>query len=483
MFLRSIKRIRFVQIQLFLVITIGLILGVATVIEGPSSVFVGIIAFLLIYIVFRKPEIAILGSLVLTSSFLGFESNPGFSIGFGTIYLTDILIILILLVIVVRLFIEPGFTINHTPLDVPILLFVGFSLLSTFIAIIQGSLPFLLTLHEMRIVAYYLVFFGVTNLVRTDDQIRYMIRGLIILAAIVAAITMIQYSLGESIQIIPGRVSTLRTEGVTFESVTRIIPPGESSMFVVFVALSVVVTLGRSRTSNQILLIPWVLTGLGVILIFKRHLWIPAILAFLIIVYLGSAREMARLFRGGLIILFIMLVSLIILYNFTGEVGPQFIDSSIDRLISLFREETYMVPSTLRWRDFEYKYAFEKFISHPFFGIGLGAKYRPYIVGKDWEEYDGRTYIHNGNMWVLSKGGLLSYLPLLWVIVSSISRGFKYWSMNQGGWKRYYVLGFTLAIFGMFIGSNISPLWMKLAWTTLIGFVLGINELLLQKAT
>jgi hypothetical protein len=464
-------------------ITIGIILGVATVLQGPPAVFASIITFLSILIIFRKPEIAILVSLVLTSTFLGFESNPGISIGFGTIYLTDILIILNLVLIAIRLIVEPEFTINRTPLDIPILLFVGFAILSTFIAIIQGSLPFLNTLHEMRIVAYYLVFFGVTNLVRTDDQIRYMIRGLIILAAIVAGITLIQYGLGESIQIIPGRVSTLRTEGITFQSVTRIIPPGESSMFVVFIALSAVITLGGRKTSNQILILPWALTGLGVILAFKRHQWIPVILAFLIIMYLGRGKEMARLFRSGLFISFIVLVSVFILYNFTGSTGPNFINSSIDRLISLFRPETYEVPSTLRWRDFEYKYAFDKLLSRPFFGIGLGAKYRPYIVGKDWEGFDGRSYIHNGNMWILAKAGLLSYLPLLWAILLSLFRGFKYWRINPVGWKRYYVLGFTLALLGMLIGSNIAPIWMKFAWTTLIGFVLGINELLLKEAS
>ena len=85
-------------------------------------------------------------------------------------------------------------------------------------------------------------------------------------------------------------------------------------------------------------------------------------------------------------------------------------------------------------------------------------------------------------MWVLVKGGVLTYLPLLWLITLGLYRGFKYWRLVPESWKRLLVLGLTLSLVGMFIGSFIEPTWMRESWTALIGVVLGINELILKKA-
>lgn len=484
MLLRSLKQDRSLPVLFVLAIVVGLLLGIGTVYITPAGVSAVLITIFSALIILRKPEYAILALVTLTSTFLDTSSNPGFSIAIGTIYLTDILVFLGILMIIVRAIIEPEFKIIHTPIDIPIILFIVFAYLSTFIAIMQSSLILQEVLHEMRIVANYLVFFMVTNLIRNDNQMKNLLRGLVILGGVVAGGTIIQYGLGESIQILPGRVETLNTEGVTFASVTRIIPPGYSLMFVVFVALSVTLIFGRFRTRNQILIFPWVLTGLGVLLSFKRHLWIAVMVSFLLIIYLGRRRELNRVVNGGLVILFLSLLVVFFLYNFTGPVGPHFIDSSLDRLLSLFRPDTYTNPtSSLRWRDFEYQYGIPQFLSHPIFGLGLGAKYRPYIIPKDWEGFDGRAWIHNGNLWLLVKTGLLGYLPLITVILISLYRGFKYWRLIPETWKRYLVLGCALSILGMIIGSFIEPTWMRLSWTTIIGIVLGVNELLIKEVT
>jgi O-antigen ligase len=255
-------------------------------------------------------------------------------------------------------------------------------------------------------------------------------------------------------------------------------------MFVVFIALSVIMIFGRFQARNQILIIPWALTGLGVILSFKRHLWIAVMVSFLLILYMGRRRELHRVVFGSLVILFFSLLVVFFLYNFTGTIGPHFIDSSIDRLTSLFRPDTYTDPtSSLRWRDFEYEYGIPQFLSHPIFGLGLGAKYRPYIVPKDWEGFDGRGWIHNGNLWLLVKTGLLGFLPLITVILSSLYRGFKSWRLVPETWKRYLAFGCALSILGMLIGSFIEPTWMRLSWTAIIGIILGVNEILLKEVT
>jgi dipeptide/tripeptide permease len=43
------------------------------------------------------------------------------------------------------------------------------------------------------------------------------------------------------------------------------------------------------------------------------------------------------------------------------------------------------------------------------------------------------------------------------------------------------LLGFTLAYLGILIGSIVSPMIMTSWWTPVIGFILGINEVILTK--
>ena len=475
--------------QFFLAVLAGLVLGIATVFATPIVVFGALITIFLVVLILKKPEFAVLGIIFFTATLFDSTANLGIFLGFGHIYLTDILLFTGLILVFVRTIMEPRFNIVHTPLDAPIILFVAMAFLSTFIAIMQKSLVLQQSLHEMRIVANYLVFFIITNLVRDEKQMRRLLGGLIILAVIVVIVMVIQYILGAALPILPGlgsssRVEVLYTEGRSYASVTRIIPPGYSTVFVVFVTLSVVLLFDDFRAKNELLLIPLALTGLGLVFTFKRHLWFSAIMAFLLILYLGRKKELQRLIRGGAVIFLAAIIGVIFLVNFTGKAGPDLVNSSLDRLLSFVQPETYTDPnSSLRWRDFEYQYAIPQIISHPMLGLGLGSKYRPFVYPKDWAEFDGRGWIHNGHLWVIVKAGLLTYIPMLFFLVLFLYRGFKYWRLIPASWSRVYYLGFTIATLGMVIGSIIEPMIISWQWSVLIGTMMGCNEVILRSVS
>ena len=123
----------------------------------------------------------------------------------------------------------------RTPLDRPLLIFYGVTLLSTFIAIFQSSVEVEEARRATRVLSYYLTFFIVTNLVRERRQLNFLLNGLFLLATIVAAAMVAQFLLGDSVQLLPGRVESLDTQGTMFEDVTRILPPGCSIVLVSFV--------------------------------------------------------------------------------------------------------------------------------------------------------------------------------------------------------------------------------------------------------
>jgi O-antigen ligase len=174
-----------------------------------------------------------------------------------------------------------------------------------------------------------------------------------------------------------------------------------------------------------------------------------------------------------------MIVSFYFVVNYTGSAGKSLVAATTDRIFSLFKSETYDDPySSLRWRDFEDDYALQQIASHPFIGIGLATKYRPWTPGRDREGFDGRNYIHSGFYWLLMRTGGIGFLLMMGIMVAAIIRGFRYWRIVPDNGA--YVLGFTLAIIGMVLGNWVEPLISEWEWTMPIAIMIGLNELFIR---
>ena len=295
-------------------------------------------------------------------------------------------------------------------------------------------------------------------------------------------VMVVQYIMGTTLPFLPGRVEILSTEGAKFFSVTRIIPPGYSLVFIAFVTVGAIWVFDKKQSNNVILTIPLLLTGVGVLLTFKRHFWGALGLTFIIMLLISKEKEIQRILIRGLSATAVMVVSLFFLLNYTGSAGPDLLSSSADRILSMFRSDTYNNPdSSLRWRDFENDYALRQFASNPFAGIGLGTQYRPWVPGRDHSGFDGRAFIHSGFYWLLMRTGGIGFLLMMGIMAAVIIRGFKYWRIVPDNGA--YVLGFTLAIVGMLLGNWVEPLLSEWQWTTIIAVMMGINELSIRSIT
>jgi O-antigen ligase len=434
-----------------------------------------------LFAVLKRPEIGIIGILLINSSFINDANLPRIPIGIGRLMLTDIVLIALFGLIIIRRLTEQDLRSNSTPLDIPIGAFFGIAIFSTMIAINNSSLTIDSSLGEVRTVASYLTFFLVTNLVREERQLRLLLKSVFILAAIVALFMTAQYVLGPSTRILPGRIETLSTEGVQAGGVTRIIPPGESLIYVTFVTITVSRILDESNRKNMFELLLWGLTGIGVLLIFKRHIWASTGAAILLLALLGHARIRPRMMGYFLVIALLAAIALLCFHSTPNSKAAVLVNGAVERLVSLVRVQTYEDSrSSLRWRDFEYEYALPQVASHPLLGLGLGASYRPSVPGKDWTEYDGRRFLHNGHLHILVKSGFIGYLCFLCLSMISLHRGFKYWSQIADPQSQAVLLGFTLAFLGILIGSVVSPMIMNSYWTPVIGMMLGTNEVIIK---
>jgi O-antigen ligase len=207
--------------------------------------------------------------------------------------------------------------------------------------------------------------------------------------------------------------------------------------------------------------------------------------ALIILALLVRRHERKRLVELALVIVALAPIVGLAVAGSPDSTADRLIAGSFDRLATLGSRET-LGEDSLKWRYAENQYVPPIVSSHPFLGIGLGTRYRPYDPYVDSiirVNYDTRTYIHNAHFWILMKTGLLGYSALVWLSVAFLTRGFKHWQRVSDPQMRGWALGFTLAYLGVPFGAIVNPIYMQWEWTPVIGVIMGINEIILRKAT
>lgn len=463
---------------------VGLLLGVVSLWFSPLWTLVALAGGGLIFATLKRPEIALLGILIATSSIIFENRLPLIPIGIvGSLHIPDLFLLALFGLIILRWLVEPDFKIIRTPLDWPLLAFYGVALLSTFIAILRSSVEVEEARRAIRVATYYLTFFAVTNLVREDRQLRFLLRGLLLLATIVAVVMTVQFVVGESIQLLPGSVETLRTAGEEYSGVTRIVTPGRSLILVAFIATTATLSLNAFRPITMLKSLQWGLLGLTVVLTFLRSYWVVASVVLSLLAYLVRPQDRQRLIGWGLVVLFVAAIVLLSAFVEPESEVARLVRAASARLGTLGSSET-LEEDSLQWRYIENQYAVRQIASHPLLGLGLGARYRPFDPRLDYwgVEWDARSFIHNGHLWVLLTTGAPGYISLTWLSVAFLIRGFRYWRRVSDSQTRGIVLAFTLAYLGVLIAALVESVFMAWCWTPLIGIMMGVNEVALRRA-
>jgi len=412
-----------------------------------------------------RPELGVTAILIITSTII-FDKHVyllRIPIGIGHVLIPDLVLAALLCAIIIVCLWQKERRLVRTPLDLPLLAFLCIGYLSTLIAIASSSLLFKEALDETRYFSYYLIFFIITNLVRDKKQIHFLVNSILVLGTLVAVAMIVQFGIGESVQILPGRLEALSTRGMVHHDIARIIPPGHSLVVLGFILMTVTLCVEKLRAISTLKLSQLAILGTGVVLIFYRHYWVMVVLVVFFLMFLLKGNERKKLIIGGMSIM-IFGISLFIFVGLfahdskLGKVGK----ATCERMVTLFKSRTYESnDSTWRDRYVEYGYAFSQVGSHPTLGMGLGAKYRPLLPDVDYEGYDGRGWLHNGHLWILVKTGALGYISMVWLSVMFLSQGFRGWRHVADPKMRATVLAVTLTYLAIQIASIVEPLMMK----------------------
>jgi O-antigen ligase len=465
---------------------VGLVLGAACLLISPQWTLLGIIGLIVVVAMLKRAEIGVLGILVYTASFIQEEQWPLVPIGVGSLHLSDLVLLSLLGIIVLRRLLEPDFKLARTPLDGPLLAFWAIAALATFLGVAHGTVETTNALRGIRFISYYLTFFVVTNLVRQERQIRLLRWGFLLIGTISAAAMAGQAVLGNAIPLLKGvRVETLTVQGASYAGVTRIVIPGLSLIIVGFMVVTVTFALNRFRAGNVLGLLQWGLLTMGLILTFLRSYWAVMGAMLLLFFALTGRSERWRLVIAGIAAGLTGAVIVLAVLTNPESTAARFVSGAFDRLFTLTDAATAQEDS-LRWRYMENGYALRQIAAQPVFGLGLRARYRPFDpvwerYASDEDAFDSRRHIHNGHLGMLVTTGLAGYLPLMGLSALFIVRGLQRWRSVLDPQLRGMVLAFTLAYLGVVIAAFANSTFMQWYWTPVIGTMMGMNEVIYRR--
>lgn len=296
-----------------------------------------IIGFFVLAVIAVRPEIGILLMVVLLSSIVFEKSLPLIPIGVGSFHVSDVILLFMLGTLTFKIFIRRAYKYVRTPLDLPLALFLVTVLVSICISIAQGQYrtDLSLVLRLLRVVTYYLIVILITNLIRDEKQIRFLISGLLVIAAVVAAAMLIQTMIGESVKLMPGRIEAAGTFGQEYEAL-RILPPGQT---LIFISLITSICMVSFRKHKSLLLSGYsylvILLGIGVVLTYNRNYWVALLLAVGLLLMLKGIETKKRLL-ALLMVVTILAGSLVALSDGSGGKVGKAVDAVSARFSSLF---------------------------------------------------------------------------------------------------------------------------------------------------
>lgn len=428
----------------------------------------------IVFVALSRADFVILLMLVTSSSIIDPRSIPTINVGFKFTAVEMCLMFLLGLLAVRSLSNKGENDFVRTPLDWPVFLFFAASTISYFNAMYNLGTRRGILIHQWRTLFDYLVFFAVTNHVRTRRQFITLVTSMFVMATIVAVLMIIQAAVGPSVPIIPSiRVETARVFDQEFAGVARVLPPGTRLVAVMFLpALILFATPECLPTRKWLLFIPVLLSPVAIAMTFGRTLWTGMVLSLVILLFISPASQRKRFLIVMCVLVTISSLSFFLLNSYFPRVGDVAEALSI-RASSLFTGDR--IVQDQQRRICENKSAIATFKEHPLLGVGPGGE----IHTKMCTERLTR-FVHNSYLFILADLGLLGFLPFLWFSVAYLIRGFFFAHKLQDPVLRGLILGFTLSYIATLIGVSAGGGLMKFQDVAVIGVMLGINEMAIR---
>ncbi len=417
---------------------LAVFVGVFTLKLGTIYSLGLLVAVMVFVATLKYPEFIILLIIGYASGLFPVQFNYSLQVAGRGLFLTDLLFFSLMAALFLKLLArKDGFV--RTPLDVPLLILGVAVVIGAATATSFHGIDFSYTTPEARTVLYYLIFFPVTNLIRSEGQLNRLIRGLFLIGILMALMMIGQGIFGASIT--PIDQSSIRGGG----EVIRFFTPGTVTVqltLMVLICSLAILTDDHRRYMKFVLII---VLSLALLLTVARNLVFSTAISLAVLAVLLRKRQLPRLVVNAISITAIASVALAA-FQALG-IGPdiiKYLSSNLSRLSHLFTTSVLSPDETLAWRWKEIHYAWQKLMDSPILGIGLFTPYRPPFYPGD----PLMAYIHNAYISLWLKTGLLGLSAFLWLSFRFLSRGFRYWRRIPDSFLSTTCLRASFDVFG-----------------------------------
>ena len=350
-----------------------------------QAAYLVVLGFIVFFTAFVKPDFALI--ILLFSMLLSPEFKTGAVSGREVVIRADdILLIIIFVGWLARMAVykEIGL-LKTTPVNRPLLIFLGIYLVATLYGILRQYVSLTSgVFYFLKYLEYFLIFFMVTNNLKSARQLRMFVYAALFVALIVSLFAWSQHGSGIERVTAPfeGKVGEANTLG---------------GYLVIMLMVAAGIFLHAPRGPNKIFLGAVILLAFPALLFtLSRGSWLAFLLAFLVLLFLT---------RKGKAALAAILVFMILLSPF---VMPKYVQKRIQYTFTPETQYTVMgkhvgIDESTAARVDNWKYGLQAWSREPVIGHGAGS---------------AGPVVDNQYTRILIETGIIGFCAFMWLIIS-----------------------------------------------------------------
>jgi len=447
---------------------IGLVFAQVILID-PDSAIVLILMLGVGFVAVKQPIIGLLLILTTTSTIISPRVLPGLSLGGADIELTEVLIVLVTLLLVAKNGI--GNSIKRclsSRLTVPLILFYILIAVSIQYSIsTYRDLEFTTILARSRIFFYYFLFFPTLLAVKDEEDLRFFIKGLLIITALVSLYfiytavfgqTYLHYILRTGIRftirgVDSGSVSDLSMKDARIGDI-----PGTSLVVTMFFVAICLFVYYRSTMGAIWFGALSALFTIPILLSFTRMTWATTLFMFPVLWLIVRKRtfrltKLAIFMGSGFLLCFLA-------FSFHPKYSD-IIGVTTERLKSFF-EENIETPTAV-WRIVEMKAAIDEVEKNPLTGMGVAGEFvRKNVTykGREFIIYNTST-VHSAFLSLAIKIGIPGLAIFLILYLMAVNRAFGLFRKTGNLFVMGVSIGLFLALVRSFLNAFSQPYFIE----------------------
>lgn len=503
---RLVRRLNSLLLPFLLFAGAGFGLAKQILASTEKSVISFVVALCVLPVVTSRIYVGVVAVMLIVATIVYPSGIPRpIEIGGNGFDVIELLILSLIVVVFVQSIANGKVELFSSPVTLPLLMFMGTIGVSLIVSSVDQSptVGIRSTFQQVmnsgpRAAIDYLFFFPVAFGIRTEKQVRVVMRTVIWACVLVALVMIVQYFIGRGTVLAIGAPEY----GVTFvkngddpesKSLVRSLPPGLSPMlaFLLF-SLTYASYLGVKKSAA--VSIGAAVMGIGIVFSFTRNFWITTFVGMLICAFLSPWQVRRRFLLFGVVLVFaIVALSLSLGQMASGGAGQKFAKALDDRFLSIFQKET-LSSSSLQNRVRENRHAIEQIRRHPITGIGVGRpiEYRGVQTRTQGEIIVPNFTIHNSYMDLYLQNSVFCLLALAWLSIAFLLRCHQLirrakdplWKSMGTAFFAGYIGTLMKATTGMVFQANHEMCTMSLMWGLVeaVHFLIDRGELQEEKS-